>query len=159
MWPSTQAGWWRYQSASSCVRGLCGCASGCTACVRWWSFCGVALSEFPHPSSNDAALERCRAHQLAHDLQRLSNVDCSVAVSTCPPYHTTADPSLAGHFTASTASSALNVLVTSVLLSAGPLLKTNLLSLGALLVFFFSSGGVSTITGGASSDIAMVHTT
>ena len=47
VWPSTQAGWWRYQSASSCVRGLRGCGSGCTACVQWWTFCGAALSDFP----------------------------------------------------------------------------------------------------------------
>ena len=31
-------------------------------CVQWWTFCGVALSDFPHPSSTDAARERCRAY-------------------------------------------------------------------------------------------------
>ena len=48
VWPSTQVGWWRYRSASSCVRGLRGCGSGCTACIQWWTVCGAALSEFPH---------------------------------------------------------------------------------------------------------------
>ena len=42
VWPSTQAGWWRYQSASSYVRayGLCVLRARGRVCGRW--FCGVS---------------------------------------------------------------------------------------------------------------------
>ena len=57
----------------------------------------------PHRSSNDTALMRCSGVLgtvpsrigSPRNLQRLSNVDCELAVSTCPPYDTTAAPSLA----------------------------------------------------------------
>ena len=49
MWPSTQAGWWRYQSASSYVRayGLCVLRERGRVCGRW--FCGVSAVDSRTP--------------------------------------------------------------------------------------------------------------
>ena len=49
VWPSTQAGWWRYQSASSYVRayGLCVLRARGRVCGRW--FCGVSAVDSRTP--------------------------------------------------------------------------------------------------------------
>ena len=52
MWPSTQAGWWRYQSASSYVRayGLCVLRARGRVCGRW--FCGVGAVDSRRKKQN-----------------------------------------------------------------------------------------------------------
>ena len=69
MWPSTQAGWWRYQSASSYVRayGLCVLRARGRVCGRW--FCGVS------------AVDSRRKRIIPYQGFNLVKLNCSISFS------------------------------------------------------------------------------